>query len=604
MADRYTTKTLTVDGMTCAACELRINRTLKNMDGVADVSADYGKGTVRVKYNSENTILPHIVKAIEDLHYTVVQDGIAVTDGQNGDKKLGIRGLLCVGIIIFAVYFIIRHTIGFNFIPSVEKDMSLAMLFVIGLITSIHCLSMCGGINLSQSIGYAGNMHPQGRFDKLKPSLLYNAGRVVSYTAVGGVAGALGSVFSLSGTAFGLVAIIAGVFMILMGLNMLNVFPALRKIIPGMPGFIANKIEGVKSGKGPFIVGLFNGFMPCGPLQSVQVYALGTGSAATGALSMFFFSIGTVPLMFAFGAVSTLLSRKFTRTMMAVSAVLVMVLGVVMLNRGFSLSGIDLVGKVADLPRAVTGTKQNAAGNIAEIRDGVQYVSAVFTTRRYEPIVVQAGIPVVWTIDAQSLNGCNNPVLLSEFGKVVELTPGKNTVEFTPARVGTIAYSCWMGMVRSRIVVVESLADLSPEDATVTQSDDGFAGEQASFEFIVGEIQTATMAGGFQEVTVTKQGGTFTPNTIVLQEGVEFKIKFDIIDELDVSNPQANFVMFPEYGGGINLDSQQETPPLPAVMDFAFGDMFDNIVFAKVVTDINSFDKDDVVRGASEYFGR
>jgi sulfite exporter TauE/SafE len=71
----------------------------------------------------------------------------------------------------------------------------------------------------------------------------------------------------------------------------------------------------------------------------MQIYALGTGSFVTGAMSMFLFSLGTVPLMFGFGALSSLLSSKFTHKMIKVSSVLVMILGIIMFNRGLSLSG-------------------------------------------------------------------------------------------------------------------------------------------------------------------------------------------------------------------------------------------------------------------------
>jgi len=119
---------------------------------------------------------------------------------------------------------------------------------------------------------------------------------------------------------------------------MLNIFPVLRKITPRMPKIFGRKISNAKN-KGPLLVGLLNGFMPCGPLQAMQLYALGTGSFIAGATSMFMFSLGTVPLMFGLGAISSIAGGKFTQKMMRISAVLVIVLGVVMFNRGLSLSG-------------------------------------------------------------------------------------------------------------------------------------------------------------------------------------------------------------------------------------------------------------------------
>jgi len=84
---------------------------------------------------------------------------------------------------------------------------------------------------------------------------------------------------------------------------------------------------------------------------------------------MFMSSIGTVPLMFGFGAVSSMLSRKFSRNMMKVSAVLVIALGIVMANRGLALSGFSL----PSLPFSVSNETQS--GSIATVHNGIQIVT-------------------------------------------------------------------------------------------------------------------------------------------------------------------------------------------------------------------------------------
>ena len=174
--------------------------------------------------------------------------------------------------------------------------------------------------------------------------------------------------------------------MIIMSLNMLDIFLFLRKFIPRMPKIIGEKIYGNKGKYSPFYVGLLNGLMPCGPLQSMQIYALGTGSLVSGALSMFIFSLGTLPLMFGFGAITSMLSSKFTHKMLKASAALVMVLGVIMLNRGFALSGINPTG-ILDSTKKIKD--QNKNEDIASISGGVQYVTTKITTRSYPSITVK-----------------------------------------------------------------------------------------------------------------------------------------------------------------------------------------------------------------------
>ncbi len=454
MEQRIIRKVLQTDGMTCTSCEMRIENALKKLEGVADSKAIFSSSNVYVTYDANVIGLDRIIETVEKLDYRVrnkPQEHLAsgVGAGKAAGDRTSINQFLGFGIILFALYVIINNTVGFDFIPEVNQSMGYGILFVVGLLTSLHCIAMCGGINLSQCISYRPEDETAKKLSKLKPSLLYNCGRVISYTVIGGIVGALGSAISFSGAAKGIVAIASGVFMVIMGLNMLNVFPWLRRLNPRMPRIFGSTIRNNNGRYGPFYVGLLNGLMPCGPLQAMQIYALGTGSFAAGAVSMFLFSLGTVPLMFGFGAISSVLSGKLTQKMLKVSAMLVMVLGIVMVNRGLALSGIDIV------------YASSGSGNIARIEGDVQVVSTKLESGRYSPIVVQQGIPVQWTIRAgeKDLNGCNNPVTIPEYDIQKKLVPGDNIIEFTPEKEGNITYSCWMGMIRSNIKVVSDISE-------------------------------------------------------------------------------------------------------------------------------------------------
>ena len=65
---------------------------------------------------------------------------------------------------------------------------------------------------------------------------------------------------------------------------------------------------------------------------------------------------------------------------------------------------------------------------------------------------------MVWTIiaDEKSLNGCNNEIVIPAFDLQIKLEAGKNTIRFTPESTGSYPYSCWMGMLRNTITVVEA----------------------------------------------------------------------------------------------------------------------------------------------------
>ncbi len=165
-----------VKGMFCTGCETRIKNALLSLNGILDVTASYNNGEVKVSYD-KNLISPKDIEdKITNLDYEIVKE--------NEPKENNIT-ILCVLVILIALYIIFNH-FGwlkvFNIFPTIESTMSYGMIFVVGILTSVHCIAMCGGINLSQSIVSNGNG------TKITVSnLAYNLGRVISYTIVGGI---------------------------------------------------------------------------------------------------------------------------------------------------------------------------------------------------------------------------------------------------------------------------------------------------------------------------------------------------------------------------------------------------------------------------------
>ena len=424
-----TEEVLKIEGMYCENCARRIEKGLRGLNGVSSCEVDYAKGEAAVAYDAETVPREALCERVRDLGYEVARDS---------SRQVQTVSIL---VILLALYLIAHH-LGwlsvFNVFPVIETTMSYGAVFAIGLLTSVHCIAMCGGINLTQSV-----LSAERKERLLRSNLLYNLGRVCSYTLIGGIVGAIGGAVSVGGRFRGAVAILAGVVMLLMALRLLGVFKGLRTI--RLPAFAYRLGGKLLKGRSGFAIGLLNGLMPCGPLQSMQLYALSTGSFAGGALSMLLFSLGTVPLMFGFGALSGGLNRKYAKHMLTVSALLIFVLGLGMVGNGLSLSG-------AALPAARINETVRAAmpdGDRQVVRSEVDYGS-------YEAIRVQSGVPVEWTIYVPEgrLNGCNGEILVQEYGLDVKLREGENVVTFTPGEAGTVPYSCWMGMIRSSIHIV------------------------------------------------------------------------------------------------------------------------------------------------------
>lgn len=589
---------LYISGMSCISCQNKIENKLSNTEGIISVKVSYSNNSAYIVYDNDIITLNDITTIIQKLDYTVLKN-----NKLKASKTKKSFGFL---IMIVSIYWILQQFGILNLLaPSqlADTNMSYGMLFIIGLLTSVHCIAMCGGINLSQCIpSNETSKENSNVLSTLRPTFLYNLGRVISYTLVGFIVGGLGSVITFTNTVQGVLKLIAGIFMIIMGANMLDIFPWLRKLNPRMPNFIAKRINIKKSSsKSPLFVGFLNGFMPCGPLQSMQIYALSTGNPFAGAFSMLLFSLGTVPLMFGLGALSTALGKKFTTKIMSAGAVLVVVLGMSMFSQGLNLSGLFIPTIFADSSRNKTDTSDIDI----KVDNGVQVVNSTLSSGRYPAITVKEGMPVKWIIDAPkgSINGCNNRIFISEYNIEYQFKTGENIIEFTPLKTGTFSYSCWMGMIRSRITVVDSNSELE------TGSDE--SGQGSTFEDIIPkdpipanyvipteEIAVATINDNLQQVVIELTDEGFKPAVVVVQFNVETEL---IIN--NISSKESNFeLIVPFYSAQAPLVSSENPLYLTPIADFDFSNGDNSFYgYVKVVEDINNIDIDAIKKEVSEF---
>jgi len=323
---------------------------------------------------------------------------------------------------------------------------------------------MCGGFVVSYS----------AKNPKKSSHLIYGLGKTISYTVIGAGFGLLGSIITFTPLMRGVAGIIAGIFLLLYGLQMLNVLPILRKIRINTPHFLA-KFVGKESQKhsSPLILGLLNGLMlACGPLQAMYVMAAGTGSLIEGAKTLFFFGLGTLPVMIGFGFITSFISSKSAHNIMKVSGAVVIIMGLLMVNNGLSLagSGYDLNSLAATF--RVSIAEGAASNNAAAISGGYQEIRMEVNRYGWSPdsFVLKAGVPVKWIINGAEINSCNNAIQVPALGLKFDIIKGEQVIEFTPANEGVISWSCWMGMIPGVFIVKDDI-DLS--DASAVQEELG-----------------------------------------------------------------------------------------------------------------------------------
>ena len=216
-------------------------------------------------------------------------------------------------------------------LPEVNSHTSYGMIFIVGLITGLHCIGMCG----SFLIGYTAKDTEQ-RYPVFRSHILYGAGKTFSYALFGAFFGFMGSVFRITPFISGLSIGLAGLFLIVYGFSILNILPTLKSIRMKLPLGIRQYLTSKRrQSRSPFYIGFFSGFIwGCGPLQAMYVLAAGNGNALEGAKFLTLFGLGTLPALLSFGLFARMLSNTMTRHFIRASGIILIVLGFMMLNKG------------------------------------------------------------------------------------------------------------------------------------------------------------------------------------------------------------------------------------------------------------------------------
>lgn len=218
--------------------------------------------------------------------------------------------------------------------------MELFSAFIIGLTGSLHCIGMCGPIFLSLP------SNNESLINNLYGKLLYNLGRIFSYMTIGAIVGFIGNRLLLAGIQE-YASIIFGIIIILsiglpssvknkivenLGLNFITNF--IKKLFLGL--FSSHNHSNM------FVIGILNGFLPCGFVYVGAFGALTTGSIFTAMIYMFLFGLGTVPLILFFTLAGNYFTGKLKSYIRKAIPFLAVLMGIIFILRGMSL-GIPFI---------------------------------------------------------------------------------------------------------------------------------------------------------------------------------------------------------------------------------------------------------------------
>lgn len=244
------------------------------------------------------------------------------------------------------------------------SGLSFLPIFIIGLLGSVHCVGMCGGIVSAFSTmstrrrpfpvpllaaGAGGGTVGVALSGTALHTLAYNAGRIASYTIAGALAGGIaGSAYTFSRIAVFQVGAywLANLMLIALGLYLMDAWRGLSRLEAIGRGAwnrihpLGRKLGSVDSPAKMFALGGLWGWLPCGMVYSVLLTATMTGSAASGAGVMLAFGLGTLPMMLTVGMFGAGVKNHLQKRRVRLVSGLV-VLGFGMLGLARAAGGLD-----------------------------------------------------------------------------------------------------------------------------------------------------------------------------------------------------------------------------------------------------------------------
>lgn len=277
---------LTIDGMKCDSCELFMEKTLEKQLGVVSVIANAKTQRVKVtmvENTNEEDLKRKLSDQIEKQGYKIV-DTIAIDSAKTAKQIWS----LILAVLIFFLIFLLQK-LNITSVFSVE-ELTYPAIFFLGVFASLStCMAVVGGLSLTLSSKFAAEQ-------KNKATVVFHMARLLGFIILGGIIGILGKVIIVTSTVSAILKLFVAFAMGIVGLDLLGVrIPklVLPKSITSALGIFEDKSGWTNA----VLLGVATFFLPCAFTQTMQLYAVSTGSFITGALVMGTFALGTLPVL-------------------------------------------------------------------------------------------------------------------------------------------------------------------------------------------------------------------------------------------------------------------------------------------------------------------
>lgn len=446
--------TVPIKGMHCASCEVLIGQELESIPGVTSASASLKTKSAKI-VSSRPLSDDKIESAIEAAGYEV---GYETSAASLISKDGSVWRDFAVGVAVVSILAFLFVGMSVDSLASgISSGSNGTMALIVGLTAGFStCMALIGGLVLGLSSKYAEKHPNQSTLQKFQPHLFFNLGRIVSFTVLGALIGAIGSAFVLSGTLLGFLTLVVGIVMLVLGLQLTGIFPRITKGI-SLPSGIAKRL-GLDSKKNrpyshtnAFLMGAVTFFLPCGFTQAMQLLAVSAGDPLQAAIIMGAFAIGTTPGLLSLGGVTSAVKGDFAKRFFRIVGVVVVAMAFVNLTNGYTLSGIG---------RAIDSLgKQTSSAKPDESLEGSTVLS---TTFKVKPDIIpseftaKVGEKTTLLVDVKEEGrGCMSTIMIPGLDDTPQfLKKGKQIrLTFTATEPGEYQITCAMGIPRGSITV-------------------------------------------------------------------------------------------------------------------------------------------------------
>lgn len=329
--------------------------------------------------------------------------------------------------------------------------MNLWVIFITGLtVGGLTCLAVQGGL-LASVIAAREEEEIEERKNTrnpLLPTIAFVTAKLIAYTILGALLGAFGSAISINETTQTTMQLIAGIYMVVVALDLLQIHPIFRYAVIQPPRFLLRKVKNQSKSKtvfAPALLGVFTIFIPCGTTLAMEALAISSANALSGASILAVFILGTTPLFFGVGLLTSILGDSFREKFLKVTAFAVLYLGIVSINGSLTAFGSPFTIQSILSTKSQSPSKAN------------QSIEIHITPGGYSPqyFTIQKDVPVTLTVVSKDTYSCASAFRIPSLGISVNLQPSdKQTFTFTPKERGTIPFTCSMGMYSGVITVL------------------------------------------------------------------------------------------------------------------------------------------------------